>query len=513
MSELFTSKGSLKYRPDIDGLRAVAVVSVVAFHIGAGHLMGGFVGVDVFFVISGYLISAIIFSDIAGSRFSVFGFYERRIRRIFPALFGMLIAFSAVASFLLLPTELIDYAKSLLAAVTSSSNFYFWQHSGYFDLPESNPLLHTWSLAVEEQFYILFPICLVVIRKFFPLRLRIAVVILFFSSLLASIATVHLNPVSAFYMPYTRAWELLLGTMISQGIFPRLHSSILRNFTTLTGTGLIAYPVFYYTSKTPFPGIAALAPCIGSALIIGAGEFGSTLVGRVLSWRPIVFIGLISYSLYLWHWPVIVMHTMGLSVNINDLLPQRYAAMIPAFRFDMWMEIVISFVLAILSWRFIERPFRSRPLRISRRPLFALSAAVMAVLITYSLIVICDEGFKGRFSPRAVKVASFLEKRGVVTHGRMGSCFITDTNRSEVLDNEQCLQLVKGKKNYLLIGDSHAGVLWSGLAAARPGDNILLASVSNCKPLVHAIGAEDCKKEMNYLFQSYLPSHPLQGLM
>ena len=513
MNATLNQKGSLKYRPDIDGLRAVAVVSVVAFHIGAGHLMGGFVGVDVFFVISGYLISAIIFSEISGSRFSVLGFYERRVRRIFPALFGMLIVFTAVAIVLLLPTELVDYAKSLLASVLSCSNFYFWRHSGYFDLPESNPLLHTWSLAVEEQFYILFPLCLVIIRRFFPLRLRFAVVVLFFASLLSSIVLVHSDPVNAFYMPYTRAWELLLGTMISQGIFPRLHSSILRNLATLAGMGLILYSTFYYTARTPFPGFAALPPCIGSALIIGAGEYGRSLIGKLLSWRPVVFVGLISYSLYLWHWPVIVLHSMGFSISLNDVLPHRFAAMIPAFRFDMWMEIVVSFVLAILSWRYIERPFRSRPLRVSRRPLFAMSATVMVFLIGISITILSARGFEGRFSPRAVKVASFLEKRSAVAHGRVGSCFITDSSRSAVLDNDHCLQLSPAKKNYLLIGDSHAATLWSGLADDLPGDNILLASVSNCKPLVHAGGTDDCKNEMSYIFRTYLPSHLVQGLL
>jgi peptidoglycan/LPS O-acetylase OafA/YrhL len=513
LNEVSNHKASLKYRPDIDGLRAVAVVSVMIFHLSTGHLQGGFVGVDVFFVISGYLISAIIFSEIACSSFSVLRFYERRIRRIFPALFGMLILFSTLASFYLLPAELVNYVKSLLTAVTSSSNFYFWQHSGYFDLPESSPLLHTWSLAVEEQFYILFPICLVVIRWFFPKRLRSAVLILFLASLATSVVMVHYDPVSAFYLPHSRAWELLLGTLISQGYFPRLHSSILRNLATLTGIALIVYPVFYYTRRTPFPGIGALAPCIGSALIIGAGEFGSSLVSRVLSWRPVVFIGLISYSLYLWHWPVIVLHTMGFSVNLNDLLPYRYTTMIPAFRFDMWMELVTSFIFAVIFWRFVERPFRSRPLRISRRPLFALSAAVMVVLIVFSAIVIFAEGFKGRFSPQAVKVESFLPTHGAVDHGRVGTCFITDTSRAAVLDNDQCLQLVEGKRNYLLIGDSHAAMLWSGLAITLPNDNFLLASVSNCKPFVHPGDTSDCRKEMSYIFQTYLPTHPIQGLL
>ncbi len=513
MSGLPDQKPSLKYRPDIDGLRAVAVLSVLAFHLG-GYLRGGFVGVDIFFVISGYLISAIIFADVAASRFSILGFYERRIRRIFPALFGMLIVFSAVASFYLLPTEFVDFSKSMLAATTSTSNFYFWQHSGYFDSPLSSPLLHTWSLAVEEQFYILFPIFLVAVRRFFPQRLRIAVVILFFVSLATSAVMVHYSPVTAFYMPYTRAWELLMGTLVSLGMFPRLRSSLTRNLATLTGIGLILYAVHSYSKDTPFPGIAALAPCVGSALIIGAGKFGPSLVSRVLSWRPVVFIGLISYSLYLWHWPVIVLHEMGLSVNLNSALPHRYAVLLPALRFDMLIEILVSFVLAVLSWRFVERPFRSRPLRIERRPLFALSAAVMVVLIALSGSVIFASGFKGRFSPKTVRVASFLpNQHDAGSFGQIGTCFITRASRSTVLDSDRCLQVVEGKRNYLLMGDSHAGSLWSGLKSALPDDNVLLASVSNCKPLIHAAGTSDCKNEMGYIFQSYLSSHAIQGLL
>jgi len=513
MSELNNQRSGLKYRPDIDGLRAVAVLSVLAFHLGAGHLPGGFVGVDVFFVISGYLISAIMFSEIAASRFSVLAFYERRIRRIFPALFGMLLVFSAVAGFYLLPTEFVDFSKSLLAATTSSSNFYFWQHSGYFDSPTSSPLLHTWSLAVEEQFYILFPIFLVLVRQFFPQRLKTAVVILFFASLAASAVMVFRDPVTAFYMPYTRAWELLLGTLISLKIFPHLPSLAMRNIATLCGIGLIFYSILRFTRWTPFPGVAALVPCIGSALIIGAGEYGPSLVERVLSWRPIVFVGLISYSLYLWHWPVIILHSMGLSINLQDALPHRYAILFPAFRLDMFTEIVASFALAILSWRFIERPFRSRPLRITRRPLFALSAATMVLLISLSGTVILSGGFPGRFSPHSVKIASFLRTHDEGSLGRVGGCFITEASRSAVLDNDRCLKLADGKRNYLLIGDSLAAALWSGLSSSLPDHQILLASVSNCKPFVRGAGSPDCRKEMDYIFQTYLPTHRVDGLL
>ncbi|MGD0632505.1 MAG: acyltransferase family protein [Terracidiphilus sp.] len=502
-----------KYRPDIDGLRAVAVLSVLAFHLGWGRMSGGFVGVDVFFVISGYLISAIVFSEVATSSFSILAFYERRIRRIFPALFGMLIVFSIVASFYLLPTEFVDFAKSLVAASTSSSNFYFWRHSGYFDSPTSSPLLHTWSLAVEEQFYILFPIFLVVVRRFFPERLRIGVVVLFFASLIASAVMVRIDSVTAFYMPYTRAWELLLGTILSLRMFPRMHSLLMRNVATLSGIGLILYSIVTYNRHTPFPGLAALPPCIGAVLIIGAGEFGPSLVGSVLSWRPFVFIGLISYSLYLWHWPVIILHELGLSVNLQSILAPRYANQLAAVRFDMYMEIVMSFVLAVLSWRFVERPFRSRPQRVGRRPLFALSAATMAILIAFSVAVIFAGGFKGRFPPASVKVASYLANHDAGGFGRVGACFITESSRSAVLDNDLCLRTVEGKRNYLLIGDSLAGALWSGLSSSLPGDHVLLASISNCKPFVHPVGSSVCKKEMDYIFQAYLPTHVIQALL
>ena len=318
---------ALAYRADIDGLRAVAVLSVVAFHLGITKTPGGFVGVDVFFVISGYLISSIVFYEIASSRFSIVNFYERRIRRIFPALFAMLAGFSVLAAVYLLPTELVNYAKSLLAATASASNFYFWQHSGYFDAPLSQPLLHTWSLAVEEQFYLTFPLFLVVVRKVFPDKLRTAVVALFAMSLIASAVVVARNQSAAFYMPYTRAWELLLGTLLSLGMFPRMNSWLQRNAATIAGLAMIAFSVVFYSERTLFPGLSALVPCVGSALIIGAGETGPSVVSRFLSWRPMVFIGLISYSLYLWHWPIVVLQHMGVLIGLGSISSKALAAL------------------------------------------------------------------------------------------------------------------------------------------------------------------------------------------
>ncbi len=511
MGKTLSGRSPLKYRADIDGLRAVAVLSVLAFHIRLRGVQGGFVGVDVFFVISGYLISSIVFTEIAESRYSMIGFYERRIRRIFPALFAMLALVSVVAARYLLPAELVAYSKSMLAATASASNFYFWQHSGYFDSPTSYPLLHTWSLAVEEQFYILFPLFLVLVRKLFPTRLRLSVIVLFCASFVASVVVVSHSRETAFYMPYSRAWELLLGTLLSLGMFPRLLQAWQRNLATLVGVGLIAFSIFFYTEQTLFPGFSALAPCIGSALIIGSGEGGPSFVGNMLSWRPVVFIGLISYSLYLWHWPVIVLQQMGVFVGVSAIQSHRIAAVLTEHRLDMIVEIVLSLVLGILSWRFVERPFRSGPLRLSGRPLFALAGAVMAVLIGFCSLTVFAKGFRSRFPPDALEVAStHHDSEEIVRTG----CFITSEYHFENYNYKLCLhQDGSGlKKNYLLVGDSHSAMLWSALSSALPDANVMQASTFNCPPLLHSESHPDCEKMTDYIFQRYLPSHRVDGL-
>jgi len=511
MRETLSGRTALKYRPDIDGLRAVAVLSVLAFHIRLRGIQGGFVGVDVFFVISGYLISSIVFSEIAESRYSVIGFYERRIRRIFPALFAMLAVFSVFAVIYLLPAELAAYGKSTLAATASASNFFFWRHSGYFDSPTSYPLLHTWSLAVEEQFYILFPLFLLLVRRFFPTRLRLSVIVLFCASLVASAVVVFQYRETAFYMPYTRAWELLLGTILSLGMLPRLPRAWQRNLATLAGIGLIAFSILFYTERMLFPGLSALAPCVGSALIIGAGESGSSLIGKILSWRPIVFIGLISYSLYLWHWPVIVLHQMGVFAGASAITSHHLAALLPKHRLDMIVEVVLSLMLGTLSWRFVERPFRSGPLRLSGRPLFALAGVVMFILIGFSSLTVFAKGFKGRFPADALEVAStHHDSEEIVRTG----CFITSDYHFEKYNYNLCLhQDDSGKKNnYLLLGDSHSAMLWSALASALPNANVMQASTFDCAPLLQPKPHPDCKKMIAYIFQSYLPAHSIQGL-
>lgn len=477
----------------------------------AEETRGGFVGVDVFFVISGYLISSIVFSEIADSRFSVVGFYERRIRRIFPALFAMLAVTSVMAAIYLLPGELIDYAKSLLAASLSTSNVYFWQHSGYFDAPTSKPLLHTWSLAVEEQFYIFFPLFLIVVRRFFPQRLRISVVALFSISLVASALEVRHDQQTAFYLPFTRAWELLLGTLLSLGMFPRLSSAWLRNLATLAGMWMIGYSVLFYTQETVFPGLTALVPCVGSALIIGAGEGGSSLMGGLLSWRPVVFIGLISYSLYLWHWPVIIMRNMGILMGIASIGAHN-SPQLSSHRFDMLVEIVLSLLLAVLSWRFVERPFRNGRLRVSGRPLFALAATAICVLVGLSSAAIFSGGFRSRFPASALRLMDALDSKEGIRDQRVGTCFITTEYHFEQYNEALCLSQDRNRKNYLLLGDSHSAMLWSALSSSLRDANVMQASTAACAPSLRPTGSQDCAKMMEYIFQKYLPANRVDAL-
>jgi len=504
---------ALEYRADIDGLRAIAVLSVVAFHMRLPKFPGGYVGVDVFFVISGYLISSIIFSQIAASRFSVVSFYERRIRRIFPALFGMLAVIGVIAVIYLLPSELINYSKSMLAATTSTSNLYFWKHSGYFDSPHSKPLLHTWSLAVEEQFYISFPIFLVLVRKWFPQRLKIAVVVLFFASLLTSEVVVLKDKTSAFYMPYTRAWELLMGTLLSLSMFPRLRAAWQRNLFSFAGLALIAVSVGSYTEETVFPGFSAILPCLGSALIIGAGESGGSLVGAALSWRPVVFVGLISYSFYLWHWPVIVFQKMCVFVSVNDIVPARYSMMVSQARVDMLVEFAASLLLATLSWRFVERPFRVGPLKLSGRPLFTLTGAVVFTFVAFSAGIIWLGGLKNRFPSESVRLASYLDETQDNIAMREGTCFIDSSGHFEDFKVDTCLRPEQAKRNYLLLGDSHAAMLWAPLESSVSNAHFMQANTSGCMPLVHQSGAADCRKMMDFIYETYLAQQPIQGIL
>ena len=499
-------KSTPHYRADIDGLRGIAVLLVFAYHLGTARCRGGFVGVDVFFVISGYLIGSIILSELANSKFSLLSFYERRVRRICPALFVVLCASCWFAYRYLLPVESESFAKSLLAATLSVSNIFFLHQSGYFDGPAAmKPLLHTWSLAVEEQFYVFLPLFLLVIRRCSP-RIKLGLVssVATASFVVSSISVFH-HREAAFYLAHTRAWELLLGTLIAMDLLPRI-SALWRNIAAFSGLALIFSAGYSFSAATPFPGVAALLPCIGAALIIAAGRSGPSLAGQCLSFTPLVFVGTISYSLYLWHWPMIVFQGMG-GLLVQGVSPKTAKLVVMA----------ASFVIATLSWRFIEQPFRGRRFSMSRPAIFSLAAASAAILLALGSSILFTNGLPSRFPSEAVKVASFLETSDSATEGqyRVGTCFLIGKDSYNQFDPSVCLHSDPQKKNYLLIGDSHAAQLWYGLSSVFPDANIMQATASGCKPtLEQNIGADEkCVQLMHFIFSEYLPTHRVDTLL
>jgi peptidoglycan/LPS O-acetylase OafA/YrhL len=482
----------------------VAVLLVLADHFRT-HFSGGYVGVDVFFVISGYLIGAAILKEMADGTFSIVNFYERRIRRIFPALIVMLLGASALAYRYLFPTELAGFARSLLAAMFSVSNFWFWKQAGYFSTQSAfKPLLHTWSLAVEEQFYVVFPILLMLIRRLAPKRLKAVLFAVAALTFALAIFYVRRDATAAFFFSPLRAWELLLGTIVSQRFLPAIRSAAARNVATMAGILMILVPSLMYTADTPFPGLAALPPCLGAALIIAGGEMGSSLVGRVLSFRPVVGVGLISYSLYLWHWPVLVFQNIG---GLVAPLPQQDR------RLKLAM-FAISLALGYLSWRFVETPFRKGPLRPGRRALFAINGAGVALITAIGVGILLSRGLPSRFPPEAIAAAKYLDysRRGPF---REGVCFLGSDDRFSDFQPSACLAEDPAKKNVLLLGDSQAAQLWYGLKTVFPDVQFLQATAFAC-PL-YAIEPKTvlpaCAALADYVHRDFLSGHHVDAVV
>lgn len=345
----------MKYRPEIDGLRSVAVIPVMLFHAGFSLFSGGFVGVDVFFVISGYLITTILIDEREKGTYSLLGFYERRARRILPALFFILAISIPFAWNWIPPDGFEDYARSLAFASLFISNIHFIEHSGYFDTAaQLRPLLHTWSLAVEEQYYLLFPLVLWVLGAF--ARAKYLWVFLVLSVISLGIAEWGLRnyPLENFFFTPSRLWELLGGSICAALMFgrPQFRNELL----ALAGLAMIVVAIFWYDTSVRFPSLYTLLPIVGAMLIILFAAPG-TLVARLLSWGPMVGIGLISYSAYLWHQPLFVL--------------ARYRSIVEPSALLMGGLILLSLILAYFTWRFIEAPFRNRAFLAGRSRIFA----------------------------------------------------------------------------------------------------------------------------------------------
>ena len=494
----------MKYRKDIDGLRSLAIIPVVLYHVYLSkYIKGGFVGVDIFFVISGYLISNIIHTEVHERRFSIYEFYRRRVLRIFPAIYAVYIFCLIAGFFILFPSEQYNLGKTVIGSIFFVSNIFFYKTSDYFDeSSHSNPLLHTWSLSVEEQFYILFPIIIILISRF-NLRIKLGILAaIAILSLAFAEFVVHINPPEAFYLVQFRAWELMIGGLLAIASPPLPKQKTVTEAIGIAGLLLIVGSVFLITENMSFPGLTALPPCLGAAALIYSGRNGDTFAARLLSMRIPRFFGLISYSLYVWHWPIFVFAQQITSLN----LPK--AAMLVII-------LTLSVVVATLSWRFIERPFRDMK-NIPTGKILASGVAAMALTVVLALLT----PFVSQLSagPRINEAEKFLT---YTTYGtdhpeimRAGTCFLTfKFNDISFFQKPTCLAIDPGKPNYLVVGDSHAAHLIEGLKSQIPDVNFMQATASGCFPVLHPHGEARCVDLMKYIFNDYLPSHTVDGII
>ncbi|PYD09149.1 MULTISPECIES: acyltransferase family protein [Pseudomonas syringae group] len=461
---------ALGYRPEIDGLRALAVIPVVLFHAGLPLFSGGFVGVDIFFVISGYLITSIIIAEKIRGRFSLINFYERRARRILPALFVMMLICLPVAWLTLDPSDLKHFAKSLVAVPTFSSNVLFWLESGYFDATaELKPLLHTWTLAVEEQYYLFFPLLLMLAWGLGRKWLIVLLIVAALASLALAQLGAHQATSNAFYLLPARAWELLAGSFIAFYFAWRPRSigraSVVDQAATLLGILLIGYAVVGFDSSTPFPGLNALVPVLGAVLIIVFAH-GKTWVGSALSSRAPVAIGMLSYSAYLWHQPVFA---FARQYNLNE----------PGLPLMLALTLV-SLALAWLSWRFVEQPFRKAG-TFNRRQIFTTAGAASTLFIALGLVGYVNNGFPQRFAVDPELHQAFADplirdKCDQPLDGKSGNvdfCLFGLADKEAVPD-------------MALFGDSHSEALLSTFDAAARDQGRTLAHIGlgGCLPLL-----------------------------
>lgn len=452
------------FRTDIQGLRAIAVLSVVLFHASKSLVPGGYVGVDIFFVISGYLISKTILNDIECDRFSIFEFYRRRVRRIFPALYSVLF-FSMIFGYLLLsPKDFVELSKSVVGSIFFVSNIVFLHLSGYFDgSAELKPLLHTWSLAVEEQFYILHPLILILILRIRKELYISVVLVLMLASLALSVWMLHQHPSAAFYLTPPRSFELLIGAFCAAPGLSLFKSRKSNELLAVGGIISIAVCLVFYNEQIAFPGLAALIPCIGTAAIICANATWNTGVGRVISNKVFLFLGSISYSWYLWHWPILAFskHIYG-----EELTP-----------LEVGVAVVIGLIAAVLSRYYIEQPFLVG--RATRTPVLKAGAVIMALGCVAPIVVGASQGMPNRFSVDAQKIfdaSNDYNERRVECHSD-GSKIIPYSSNCTF-----------GAKNVLpsvaIWGDSHGAELSVALGQklVANGQSVMEITASACPP-------------------------------
>lgn len=465
----------LSYRPDIDGLRAVAVVGVLFFHAGLG-CKGGFVGVDVFFVISGFLITSLILRDLREGTFSFVDFWARRIRRIVPALAVMALAVVVVGYFGMFPDYYKALGKQVIALVLCVSNVKFWRETGYFDTAsDEKPLLHTWSLSVEEQFYFIIPIALFLIFRFKREKLALPLIVL--TCVVSFAASVYASvnyPSANFYLLPTRAWELGVGSLLA--FVGPIKNPKLREFSSFIGLTLIIGCYFLFPEGVSFPGASALPPVLGAALLIwsGTGQDHLPSINRILKLKSVVGIGLISYSLYLWHWPIFAYQKhLGYSADSD---PVQFSLL------------VISFLPAWLSWKYIETPFRIKRVFPSNRGIIKFGTSIAFCAILFGLVSWLSNGSFFRLS--SVQNSAYFESLRNVSY--------EDTAIETLEDLVPTIQQPQTTSMIFVWGDSHARHFMPAIEnyCKKQNQDLYLASYSSTAPV---IGGHHTKKEKHGL--------------
>ena len=464
-----------RFRTDIQGLRALAIIPVLLFHSYKDWMPGGFVGVDIFFVISGYLITRIILKEIGENRYSVLGFYQRRVVRLFPALFILLVATFLAGVVTFPPQQLAALGSSAVAALLFVANLFYLRTTDYFgQSAEYLPLIHTWSLAVEEQFYIAFPLLVYLLRKK-PRVLLITTCVIAGISLLMCIYVLGISPKAAFYLPFTRAYELLIGALVAIGLSNWSASQRTRDVLSLIGILLLIYCFATFSEATRFPGLSAILPCLGAALIILAGQDGDSLGGRLISHPILLFFGNISYSLYLWHWPVL---TFGRYWNLGPLSPWQALALL-----------AFSVLCAWLSYRFVERPIINA--RVSAGRAFASAGAGSALVVSICMAFILSAGLPGRFGSPAIaamkQAESSYSPRRADCHFHFGKPF--EYSKSCVLGAPDTQPVVA------VWSDSYGAELSYvlGQKLATQGESVRELSASECSPGLDEASAHESK--------------------
>jgi len=461
-----------RHRADIDGLRAIAVLAVVLYHLKRSYVPGGYLGVDMFFVLSGYLIAGIIWRDMRDGDFSILHFYERRIRRIMPALLLVLLTTTIASAALLLPADLANYGKSIVATLVFIPNVYFWRDTNYFSSnAEEKPLLHMWSLGVEEQFYVLFPLILWMISGYRDRTATLVVALLVALSLASHVALTYVGGgAPAFYFLPSRAWELGAGALLV--VIPlRQASATMTNLVALLGAYLIGSSLFGYPASLGlFP--VALPVIVGTTMVIWAGTWQTALPNRALAVYPLVFVGLISYSLYLWHWPIIVLSKYYL---IRDLSLTESAS-----------AVAVMFGAASLSWRFVELPFRGK--RLAFRAVRTTVAAAAALLFSASAVFYVTAGLPNRLNAEAS-----IMNAAVGTNYRCGLQEYLPYGASR-----SCAMNLGGRDPFeaelILLGNSHAQMyapVWRSILEDQDMRGLLVPQ-NGCLPTVAANISVDC---------------------